>query len=265
MTYRSTEVNANLTKGAASSADVLHLLRLWRTDEGPAEFERRAVEENLLGKASRSRARDLVKSVLSRRFFPEGDWQPAGHVARLAGSHLPREVVLQVMYYHTALAEHLLYLIGTELLHGLHREGMDSVTTADVVRFLRRLGGEGRTPAEYSDAVLEKLGQSALTSLRDFGLLEGKVRKRVAPFRLPHQVVGYVAYALRDEGHTPKRIIAHPDWRLFLLSPQQVEEAVLDAAAHGHFTYAAAGDIRRFDWHYDNLEAYAHAIAEAAS
>lgn len=265
MPPRSTEVNANLTKGAAGSADVLQLLRLWREGEPPADFQRRAIDENLLGKVSRSRAHDLVKQVLARRYFPEGATQPAAHVARLAAAGLPREVVLEVMYYHTTRAEHLLYLVGTELLYGLREQGIDSITTTDVVRFVRRLHSEGRVPATYSAAVLEKLGQAALTTLRDFGLLEGKIRKRIAPFRIPHEVVGYIAYALRDEGHTAKRIVEHEDWRLLLLSPRAAEDAILDAAAHGHFTYSAAGDIRRFDWHYPDLDAYVHAIVEAAS
>jgi len=265
MSFRSTEVNANLTKGAAASADVLELLRLWKPDERTADFHRRAVEENLLGKASRKRARDVVSNVLARRFFPDGNSQIAGNLARLAAGRVPREVVLQVMYYHTALAEHLLYLVATELLFQRHKEGADSLTTADVVCFIRRLEVTRRADAAFSDAVLEKLGQSALTTLRDFGILEGKVRKRIAPFRVPHQVVGYIAHALRDERQTARRIVHHPDWRLLLLSTREVEEALFDGAAHGHFTYSAAGDVRRFDWHYDNLDGYVHAIAETAT
>lgn len=270
MLYRSTVLNANLTKGAASSADVLELLRLWGDDEAPSDFERRVIDENLLGKTSRNRARDVVKSVLHRRFFPEGARQPATNVFRLAVSAAPRDVVLSIMYYHTALAEHLLYVVSSELLYDLHCGGMNSVTATDVVRFLRSRLSASRRIEAYSDAVLEKLAQSALTTLRDFGILEGKVRKRVAPFRVPHQVVGYVAYALHNEGHTPRRIIEHADWRLFLLSPVQVEDAVIEAAAHGHLTYSAAGEIRRFDWHYPDLAAYtqsitADAFAQAAS
>jgi hypothetical protein len=265
MLYRSTEINANLTKGAAGSADILQLLRLWREGEAPAAFERRAIEENLLGKASRSRARDLVKGVLARRFFPEGSAEPAVHVARLARAALPREVVLQVMYYHTARAEHLLYLVATELVYGLGRQGIDAVTTDDVVRYVRRLHAEGRAERDYSAAVVTKLGQAALTALRDFGVLEGTMRKRIAHFRAPHQVVGYFVYALRDEGCTARQIVQHEDWRLLLLSPGAVEEAILEAAAQGHFTYSAAGDIRRFDWHYPDLDGYVDGITEAAS
>jgi hypothetical protein len=259
--HRSTEVNANLTKGAASTGDVLQLLRLWEKDEAPAGFEQRAIEENLLGKSSRSRARDLVKSLLSRRYFVDGA-TPARHLRRMAEAGVPREVLVQVLYYHAARAEHLLYLAATELVHDLRERGVLHVTSADVARFVRALAAEGRADVAYSDAVLEKLGQATLTALRDFGALEGKAKKRIAPVRMSHPMVGYLVHALREEDLSAKRILEHPDWRLFLLTPGEVEAAVLEGARRGHYTYSAAGDIRRFDWHHNSLDDYVESLAQ---
>lgn len=109
MLYRSTEINANLTKGAADAADVLQLLRMWDPGaESPAEYQTRAIEANLLGKPSRRRMLDLVKQVLARRYMPNGSDQPARHLAALARTEMPREPLLQLFYYHAALAENLL-------------------------------------------------------------------------------------------------------------------------------------------------------------
>lgn len=80
--------------------------------------------------------------------------------------------------------------------------------------------------------------------------------------RLPHEVVGYIAYALHEQDNSAKRIVEHPDWRLFLLRPNEVEEAILEGARHGHFTYSAAGDIRRFDWHHDSLDDYVKSLCQ---
>ena len=261
MPYRSGDVNANLTKGAAGASDVLQLLRLWQDGESPADFQQRAIEENLLGKASRTRARDFVKSVLGRRYFPEGSEFPARHIQHLAATDLPREAVLQVLYYHAALAEHLLYLVSADFVYGLRTQGISEVSSAQTARFIRGLATSGHPTSGYSDAVVEKLAQTALTTLRDFGILEGKARKRIAPVRMPHTVVGYLVYALREEGDTARRIIDHPDWRLFLLTPREVEEAILEGARYGHYTYSAAGDIRRFDWHFDSLTDYVESVA----
>jgi hypothetical protein len=258
--FRSTEVNANLTKGAADAGDLLQLLRLWDPSrETSADFQARAVEENLLGKPTRGRMSDFIKQVLARRYMPAGDDAPARHVARLSEAGVEREVLLKVLYYHAALAERLLYLVATELLYDAVRSGARSIRALDVGHFIHRLAAQDRAPT-YSAGVIEKLAQSALTALRDFGIVEGKVRKRILAVRVPNEVIGYLVHALRDEGASARNIVQHPDWRLFLLDSGEVERAILEGAHHGHYTYSAAGDIRRFDFHHDSLADYVESL-----
>lgn len=264
MLYRSTDINANLTKGAGNVAEVIQLFKLWHADEEPSAFQARVVEENLLGKGSRRRASDVVKNVLARRYFPGGAEVPARYIARMVQNGLSGALVRGVLYYHAALAEHLLYRIATEFLYERRQRGQVEVTTGEAVDYIRSIPtgrGEASGTPGYSKAVLEKLAQSALTALRDFGILEGKVRKHIAPVHVPHEVVGYIAYALREESDSAQRIIQHRDWRLFLLTPVEVEEAIIEAAGHGYFTYSTAGSIRRFDWHYESLEEYVEHLA----
>ena len=264
MSRRSTELNANLTKGSANIADVLHLLRLWDPDEEtPSEFEHRAMEENLLGKTSRSRAGDVIRNVFGRRYFPDGCSHPAERLRRLVISELPRSVLDRLLYYHAALAERLLYRSATELVYDHRTRGVDVVRKADVRRFLSTLEAEGAIPTSYSESVSDRLAKGVLAALRDFRVLIGKSRKRVAPVQVPDEVVAYLAYALKEEGQSAKRIVEHEDWKLFLLHPREAEERIMDVSGLGHYEYRAAGDIRRFDWRYDSLDEYVEAIARA--
>lgn len=263
MTARSEQINANLTKGSASSGDVLQLLRMWRSDEEAAAFRQRVVDGNLLGKTSRSRIEDIVDRVLLNRYAPDGDSRVAHHLSLLAKQGVSREILDRLLYYHAALAEHLLYVVATELVYAMRSGGHVRIGTPDVQRFLARLHEEGRAPS-YSDSVAEKLGQAALTTLRDFGILEGRVKKRIAVPRVPAEVSGYLCYALHEQGLSAKRVLTHTDWRLFLLHPPEVEGAVLSAADRGFFMYRSAGDIRRFDFTHDSLEGYVHALAQQA-
>jgi hypothetical protein len=262
MPFRSEVLNANLTKGTANSADVLHLLRYWNPEtESPAEFQARAIEENLLGKASRSRAEDVVKSVLSRRFFPNGSEAPASLIRKLSVAGVPRHVLDLVLYYHSALAEHLLYVAATEHVYELRAIGHDTVPLRPLERFIEELSETGRIESSYTESVVTRLAQHILAAMRDYGILEGKAQKRIAPIHMPHEVVAYVAYALKDDGLTPLRIARHADWRLFLLHEREVEDLLLDGSVFGHFTYRSAGDVKRFDWTHDSLEDYVDAIA----
>ncbi|MFC1531305.1 BrxA family protein [Gemmatimonadota bacterium] len=262
MPFRSDVLNANLTKGTANSADILQLLRYWNpAEESPAEFQVRAVEENLLGKASRSRAEDVVKSVLSRRFFPNGQTAPADLIRKLSTAGVPRHVLDLILYYHSALAEHLLYVAAVEHVYELRTIGHDTVPLRGLEKFIDELSESGRIESTYTETVVKRLAQHILTAMRDYGILEGKAQKSIAPIHIPHEVVAYLAYALKDEGHTALRIARNPDWRLLLLHEREVEDLLLDGSVLGHFTYRSAGDVKRFDWSHENLEEYVDAIA----
>lgn len=262
MPPRSTDINANLTKGSAQIGETLQLLRLWDPrQESPQEFRHRVVEGNLLGKASRSRASDVLQDVFARRYWPEESAKVARRLRELVAAGTPRAVLDRLLYYHSALAEHLLYRCATELVYDHRTRGVEQVRKADVLRFLRGIKGNGRSPRSYSDSVTDRLAQGLLTALRDFGILEGRTHKRIAPVVVPDEVVGYVVYALKDEGHSAKRIAKHTDWKLFLLHAREVEDRIIDVSGLDYFAYRSAGDIRRFDWRYDSLDEYVGAIA----
>lgn len=259
---RSTEINANLLKGTAAIGDVLGLLRAWAAEEEePSTFLNRAIEENLLGKRSESRAEDVVRKVFGRRYMPDGSQVPARLLRRLLLAGESREVIDRLLYYHAALAEHLLYRVAVDVVYDLRTRDLDRVRTADVERLLDDLAAESEAGEEYAASVKERLAQHALASLRDFGILEGLAHKRIAAVRVPDPVVGYIAYWLREEGHSGKGIVEHEDWRLFLLHRREVDDRMLDVTGLGYFEYRRAGDIHRFDWSYDSLEAYVDALA----
>lgn len=252
---RAEAVNANLTKAAANLADVRELLRLWEPgDEDLSDFRERAVHENLLGKTSRSRTADVVQETFARRYAPNGGNRLATRLRRLVLSGLPRHVTDRILYYHAALAEHLLYRVATEVVYRERQRGGLFVNRDDVLALLDEIEREGG-PA-YSESVAAKLARSALTALRDFGILEGAVKKRIAPVRVPPVVAGYVVFSLKEEGLSANRIVSHDDWKLFLLSPGEAERAVVDAAGYGWFGYHAAGSVRRFDWTIKDIDEF---------
>jgi hypothetical protein len=263
--FRSAELNANLTKGASSAGDIVRLLREWHPGGDVRAFQRRLVDENVLGRTTRARAADVVHNVLARRYFPQGSEQPASRLAVLVNAGAPADVVGRLLYYHAALAEHLLYRVVTESVFETRERGMEWIDVYDLRRFVSGLSASGATVRPYSESVVEKIAGAVLTTLRDFRIVTGTQRKRIAPVHVPHEVVGYVAYALREEDASAKRIVEHPDWRLFLLSPSEAEAAILEADRYGHFRYQSAGDVRRFDWTHDSLDAYVDALTGSAA
>jgi hypothetical protein len=103
-----------------------------------------------------------------------------------------------------------------------------------------------------------------LAALRDFGLLEGTVNKRIAPAYLPLEAFIYLAYAIHREGPSGERLVQHPDWGLFLLTPPVVEQLFLEAHRSHLLSYHAAGKIIRIEFAHRSFEELADGLTHRA-
>jgi hypothetical protein len=101
-----------------------------------------------------------------------------------------------------------------------------------------------------------------MATLRDFGVLQGAIRKRLAPMYLPVEAFAYIAFYLHQEQPSGERLLSHPEWRLFFLSPQVVERLLVEAHQHRLLEYHAAGSIIRITFPTDSVEEYARALTQ---
>jgi hypothetical protein len=111
----------------------------------------------------------------------------------------------EACYYEAARADSLLGAFAAEALFAWHQAGRSEVTVADSVAWLV---ADGRTPA-WTPPTRTRVGQGLLSALRDFGILEGAVRKRIAPPRLSMRGFAYVA--LREQRSRAKSL--RSSWR----------------------------------------------------
>lgn len=100
-----------------------------------------------------------------------------------------------------------------------------------------------------------------LAALRDFGLLEGASKKRIAPVYLPVESFAYLTFAAHREGVGGPQLVQHRDWHLFLLSPPVVEQMFLEADCSGLLRFQAAGKIVRIDFPAANFGEMADVVA----
>jgi hypothetical protein len=252
---------SRLQKGGALLDDMRVLVRFWR--DGPdTQVAEDAIRQNVLGKASRTRVRDTLKRAFLPRFVhgkPPGGWKI---VRPLEDAAAPREVVAPIYYWLTARSEPLLYEFVSGFLAEHKAHGNSRVTTDDVARFIR--GRLQQTGKRWSRSVTLRVARGLLAALRDFGILVGTMKKRIAPTYLPLEVFVHVAFSLSREGASGERLLYHPDWRLFLLSPSEVEHLFLEAHRHHLLDYQAAGGIVRIEFPMRTLEEAAHAITARA-
>jgi hypothetical protein len=232
------------------------LVGAWSEDIPPGEAA--AVAMRVLGKATAVRARDTYLRAFRPRFTngdPPNGWQL---VRPLEDANAPIEVVRPIYYWLTARAERPLYEFATTELHNIWKSSARTITAEEVVLWLSgRLKNEGK---QWTPTTRRKVARGMLAALRDFGLLEGRVKKRMVPYYAPLASIAWVARALdsmQSHGHT---LVAHRDWALFLMSEHDVEKRLLEAHQRGWLNYQAAGRVVRIEFPAHNARDYANVI-----
>jgi hypothetical protein len=74
----------------------------------------------------------------------------------------------------------------------------------------------------WSYQTRDRIGTMTLTLLRDYGLLQGKARKRIVQPIVSDRVVHHLVKLLAAEGIQEEEFPFHPDWQLWLWKPEQV-------------------------------------------
>ena len=215
-------------------------------------------DENFIGTTSATWLRD-VAFVLNRRFDP-ADRDLA--LVLLTKGGLPVADWKPIMLWHMTRDE---FLVRDFLIHWLYlqfEDGAYRLRTEDVEVFLgtlRERGGE--TEGDWSESTRNRVAGALLKSAVDFGLLRGTQTKEFASYHLPERSFLYLLHALRDQLTSPTKIIESPEWRMFLMAPQDVERELLRLHQYRKLHYEAAGSLAQLTLPYDSALDYAQAIA----
>ena len=257
-----TMYTSKIIKASALIADTKTLLGAWDLSLSTQENMQRARRDNIFGKASRSRVEDIL-TIFRQRYVDDADVLRALLV--LTHSALPAEALDRILLFHSGLSDPLLHDTVTQMVWPLYRDGLRTLRVETVQQQLREWVAEGKTTTEWGDYTLLRVARGLVATLRDFGVLEGKANKRIAPLYLPIEAFAYVALALRREEPSGERLVAHRSWRLYLLSPIEVERLFMEAHQRHLLNYEAAGSVIRIEFPAESLEEYAHAIAATAT
>jgi hypothetical protein len=253
--------NSRLQKGGALLEDMRLLVRRWQ-NAGTNGQQAIVVAENVLGKHTRARVADTLRYAFLPRFVNGRPPQAWKIVRALEDRNLPVEVLRPVYYWITARNERLLYdFIHTELLHRSKHQ-VQNIKTDEVCNWIAaQLMPRGKL---WSHTVTTKVARGVLATLRDFGILEGMAKKRIAPVYLPVESFAYIAFALQQEGTSGPHLVQHHDWLLFLFSPPVIEHMFLEADRHRLLRFQAAGKIVRIDFPAHDFEEMADVVAARA-
>jgi hypothetical protein len=246
-------------KSSALLEEMRLLVQNWKYDLPWLEQKQKIILENPLGKKSKKRIINILESAFYPRFI-NGNPPAAWKIVRpLEDKNTAIEVLKPLYYWVSCRNEALLYDYVLEEIFSKRNGGDLTVRPQETILWIKKKLVEYKK--EWSESAIRKIAQGMLASLRDLGLLEGAVKKKIAPVYLPPEAFAYLAFTLYKLGNPGEGLINHPDWQLFLIDSMGVERLFLEAHQNKFLHYDSAGKIYRIEFHANNWEEMANVIA----
>jgi hypothetical protein len=127
---------------------------------------------------------------------------------------------------HVCRQDTLLYVVVQDLIAARWFQGERHVTTGDIQRFMDAATRDHPEIEGWRNATRNKLVSTVLSTLRDYGLLQGQAHKQIVKPLVPEPVVHHLVRLLQAEGMTTAELPFHPDWQLWLWTPEQTAETL---------------------------------------
>lgn len=251
-----------ICKGSALLEETRALLRSWRPGESSNEFSERVLREDLLGRMTAYRARDIVRRVFARRYL-RPDNQPALLLKRLLEHGQPGQLFTDLCLLYSARNDDLIRDVVTQVYWPALSEGRLSLAPTHLVEFLRQAQREGKTENPWSEQVKLKVARGVLKAMADFGLLVevSRGRREIVHFRPTDRTIVFLAYDLHFGGSTDAGLVDHKDWALFGLTERDVATALDRLSGEGWWLAQVAGSVVRITWKHTNMGEVIDAVA----
>jgi hypothetical protein len=250
---------SKIIKASALLDDTKTLFSHWDADSSMRENLDRIRRENVFAKASRSRVEDIL-AIFRHRYLVEPDVSKA--LVVLVKNRFPSASLDRVLYFHAAGADTLLHDVVTEILVPSQAHGITDITPAAVQKVLAKWVEQGLTTSKWSENTTERVAQGLMSTLRDFGVLQGAIKKRIAPAYMPVTAFAYIAFYLKQHQPSGAKLLEHPDWKLFFLNRDLVERFLFEANQHHLLEYHSAGTVTRLTFPATTLEEYANVLTQ---
>lgn len=246
----------NIQKGGAMLDDTRQVIEVWDDAADPSSNMHRIAEANLLGKTSRKRSDDVMRRIIGPRYVTPG---PEVIPALRSLRDDPR-AFREACFYETARDEQLLAAFAEGPIFDWYTNGRIGVTVDEAKAWLESLAQAGQLP-DWTDTVRTKVGRGLLAALRDFGVLNGTVRKEFNAPGMTAKGFAYVAYREHQQGVSARALVEGTIWRRWLLDARWVNDLLTQVDRLGLLHYARAGSAVRIDWRAVNLEEVARVAA----
>jgi len=252
----------SIAKGAALIGEMRKLLENWQPSESYDDFLRRAQHQDLLGKSTAYRTKDIVRRVFARRLLIPTD-EPARLLKQIMQSNLPASTFNEMLLVYSSRKDPLIHDFILQEFWPAVRSGRSILDKDMVLTFLSGATYDGRIDPPWSENVELRVARSILGLLRDVGFLREtqRGRKEIVNYRITDEGTVILARELYESGVSDSSLSEHQDWGLFGLSRTDVLDRLDGIGEERGLIVQRAGSVVRLTWFVRSMEEMVNVLA----
>ena len=215
------------------------VMRGWDFERSREDNLREVRDQNTIGASSANWLRDVYK-VLHRRFSPNDRDRSLPLIAK-AG--VPMDTWKPILLWHMTRDEFLVRDFLAGWLFHEYQEGAFRIRVDHLFPYLKDLHRQGRVEEEWQESTLKRVASGLLRMAVDFGLMTGASNREFCSYHLPDTSFLYLLHAMYDRCGNSREVVQSPDWRLFLMSAEDVERELYRLHQFRRLRFEVAGSL----------------------
>ncbi|MCP9832148.1 DUF1819 family protein [Synechococcus sp. HJ21-Hayes] len=227
-----------LIKGALIS-ETLQVLQGWDLETSKRANLDQVRASNSIGAPTQAWLKQVC-TTFSRRFEPSGRDRSLALAARTATG---RQHWRPLLLWHMGNSEGLLG-DGLAWTWEMFSAGGDLLQTDQALDWLESTGSQGHPEvAEWGESTRKRVAGGLLKAGVDFGLLQGRVKRRFTAYYLADEPLLYVLLQCLASNRTTAAALADPRWLWFRLPEAELEHRLLLLHQSQVISYYRAGSV----------------------
>lgn len=216
------------------------LFRDWEITGSARDNFQKAKEHNSFGARTQGMLNEIVRTISSR--FPDpAEVEP---LIVLAKGEAGSEIWKACLHWYMASRDELYYRFATEWLFSRYVSGVHLLKPPDLEPFVKEItAGQIASGGNLSEYSVTRTARDLLRFGADFGLLTSGNIRQFALYRLPDEAFIFLTQVLLEREVNPQRAINAPDWRIYMMSPSDVERELFRLHQFRRLHYEVAGSI----------------------
>jgi hypothetical protein len=228
-------------------------------DWDPAKNQRANLNQlrhsNALGLRSTSWLNDVAK-ILNRRLDLDGADRVVMELARAESDFA---IWRPLLLWHMTRDEFMVRDFLINWLFPLHASGTWRVRTQAVDTYLEELHKRPDVDIKeaWSPETAKRVASGLLRLAVDFGLMKGTTTREFVSYHLPDEAFLYLLHAMIEAEPNAHRMLHSPDWRMYLMGPDDVQRELFRLHQLGRLRYEVAGSIAELRLPYPTAAEFA--------